>query len=180
MNRPLTYLLGPETVLAVSTALLFWFCARHNSGEGRDVVILEKLIWAIPFILTPIAFATILVPGSKTWWWLGRAIVFGYLANFVCTYRLISGFGSGSKGQDAAMILAVVLASVAIAIASSTTGAMILAATKPGFATWFQAHRWLGLLLTVLSMIPMGFLLGIVVTVISTFLLAMYVEVFQR
>lgn len=180
MNRPITYLLGPEAALAVSTALLFWFCARHNSGAGRDVALMEKLIWAIPFLLTPIAFATILVPDAKNWCWLGRAIGFTYLAIFVCGYRLICGLGSGSKGQDVAMILLVVLASVAIAIASSITGAMILAATKPGFANWFQAHNFLGSCLTVLAMIPIGFVLGIVVTVISTILLAFYCEVFKR
>ncbi len=180
MNRPLTYLLGPEAVLAVSTALLFWFCARHNSGEGRDVAIMEKLIWAIPFILTPIAFATILVPEAKSWWWLGRAVVFTYLAIFICGYRLICGLGSGSKGQDVAMILLVMLASVAIAIASSITGAMILVATKPGFANWFQAHKFLGSFLTMLAMIPMGFALGITATFISTILLAFYVEVIKR
>jgi hypothetical protein len=180
MNRPITYLLGPEAVLAVATALLFWFCARHNSGEGRDVAIMEKLIWAIPFLLTPIAFATILAPDAKNWWWLGRAIGFSYIAIFVCGYRLICGFGSGSKGQDVAMILLVVLASVAIAITSSVTGAMILAATKPGFANWFQAHKFLGSLLTALAMIPIGFILAIIVTFVGTILLAFYCEVFKR
>lgn len=180
MNRSISYLLGPETVLAVATALLFWFCARHNSGAGRDVAIMEKLIWAIPFLLTPIAFATILVPDAKNWWWLGRAIGFSYVAIFVCGSRLICGLGSGSKGQDVAMILLVVLASVAIAVASSVTGAMILAATKPGFANWFQAHKLLGSCLTVLAMIPSGFTLGIIVTFVGTILLAFYCEVFKR
>lgn len=180
MSRPITYLLGPETALAVATALLFWFCARHNSGEGRDVAIMEKLIWAIPFILTPIAFATILAPDAKNWWWLGRAIGFTYLAIFVCGYRLICGLGSGSKGQDVAMILLVVTASVAIAIASSIAGTMILIATKPGFANWLQAHKFLGSLLTALVTIPIGFVLGIVVTIISTVFLAFYCEVFKR
>lgn len=180
MNRPLTYLIGPETALTLFSILLFWFCARHNSGAGRDVTIMEKLIWAIPFIVTPIAFATILVPDAKNWWWLGRAIGFSYLASFVCGYRLICGLGSGSKGQDVAMILLVVLASVAVAIASSITGAMILAATKPGFANWFHAHKYLGSLLTVLAMIPIGIVLAITATVISSILLGIYVEVIKR
>lgn len=180
MNRPITYLLGPEAPLALATALLFWFCARHNSGEGRDVAIMEKLIWAIPFILTPIAFATFFGPDAKNWWWLGRAVVSSYIAIFVCGFRLIEGLGSGSKGQDVAMILLVVIASVAIAIASSVTGAMILAATNPGFANWFQAHKFLGSLLTLLAMIPIGFVLGIIVTFVGTILLAFYCEVFKR
>jgi hypothetical protein len=140
MNRPLSYLLGPEIALALFSVLLFWFCSRHNSGEGHDVAIMEKLIWMLPFIITPIAFATILAPDAKNWWWLGRSILFTYMAIFVCGYRLIHGLGSGAKGQDAAFILLIVLASVAIALATAVTGAMILAATKPGFANWFQAH----------------------------------------
>jgi hypothetical protein len=180
MNRPLTYLFGPEAALALFSVLLFWFCSRHNSGEGRDVAIMEKLIWALPFIITPVAFATILAPDSKNWWWLGRAIGFTYIAIFVCGYRLIHGLGSGAKGQDAAFILLIVLASVAIALATAVTGAMILAATKPGFANWFQAHKFLGSLLTLLSAVPIGFGLGIVVTFCSAILLAFYCEVFKR
>lgn len=180
MNRAINYLLGPEAVLAAATAVLFWFCARHNSGEGRDVVTMEKLIWAIPFVLTPIAFATILAPDARNWWWLGRAIGFTYIAIFVCGFRIINGLGSGPKGQDVAMILLVVTASVAIAIASSVTGALILAATKPGFANWFQSHKFLGSFLTMLAMIPIGFALGITATFISTILLAFYCEVFKR
>lgn len=180
MNRPLAYLLGPEAVLVLFSGLLFWFCARHNSGEGRDVAIMEKLIWAIPFLITPIAFATILAPDAKNWWWLGRAILFTYIAIMVCGYRLISGLGSGSKGQDVALILLVVLGAVAIAIATAVTGAMILAATKPGFANWFQAHKILGTFLTALATIPIGFALGLTATFVGSILLAFYVEVFKR
>lgn len=180
MNRPLTYLLGPEAALALFSVLLFWFCARHNSGEGRDVAIMEKLIWALPFLITPIAFATILAPDAKNWWWLGRAIGFTYIAIFVCGYRLIHGLGSGAKGQDAAFILLIVLASVAIALATAVTGEMILAATKPGFANWFQTHKFLGSFLTLLSAVPIGFAVGIVATVVFTVLLSFYCEVFKR
>jgi hypothetical protein len=106
MNRHLTHLLGPEAALAVATALMFWFCARHNSGEGRDVAIMEKLIWMIPFLLTPIAFATILAPDAKNWWWLGRAILFTYIAIFVCGFRIIErirlGFERSGCRDDSA------------------------------------------------------------------------------
>jgi len=180
MNRPLTHLIGPEATLARFSVLPFWFCARHNSGEGRNVVIMERLIWAIPFILTPAAFVTICAPDTGNWWWLSRAIVFTFIAIFVCGYRLIDGMGSGPKGQDAAFILLIVLASVAIAMAAAVTGAMILAATKPGFANWFQTHKLLASLLTFLSAVPIGFGLGIVVTFCSTILLAFYCEVFKR
>lgn len=180
MNRATTYLFGPEAALAVATALMFWFCSRHNSGEGRDAAVMQKLIWSIPFLLTPIAFATILAPDAKNWWWLGRAILFTYIAIFVCGFRIIEGFGSGSKGQDVAMILLVMTGSVAVAIATGITGAMILAATKPGFANWFQAHKLLGTFLTGLAMIPIGFILGIVVTFVGTVLLAAYCEIVKR
>ncbi len=180
VNRLLTYLIGPETVLTLFSILLFWFCARHNSGAGRDVVIMEKLIWTMPFIVTPIAFATIFVPDAKNWWWLGRTIVFTYIAIMVCGYRLIEGLGSGSKGQDAALILLLAIGAVAIAIATAVTGAMILAATKPGFANWFQAHKVLGTLLTAFATIPIGVVLGLTATFVGTILLAFYVEVFKR
>ncbi len=180
MNHPLTYLLGPEAVLVVFSALLFWFCSRHTSGAGRDLAIMEKLIWAIPFIITPMAFATILAPDAKNWWWLGRAIVFTYLAVMVCGYRLIEGLGSGSKGQDAALILLLVLSAVAIAIATAITGTMILAATKPGFANWFQAHKILGTILAALATIPIGIVLGLTATFVGTILLSFYCEVFKR
>lgn len=180
MNRPLSYLLGPETALALFSVLLFWFCARHNSGAGRDVAIMEKLIWLLPFIATPIAFATILTPDAKNWWWLGRAIVFTYIAILVCGYRLVHGLGSGPKGQDVALILLLVLGAVAIAIATAVTGAMILAATRPGFANWFHAHKFLGSFLTALATIPIGFVLGLTATFCSTIVLAFYCEVFKR
>ena len=56
MDRPLTYLLGPEAALTLATIVLYLFCARHNSGEGRDVAIMEKIVWMLPFLLAPFAF----------------------------------------------------------------------------------------------------------------------------
>ncbi len=180
MSRIHYYLLGPEAALGLASLLLFWFCSRHNSGEGRDTEIMEKSLWIIPFVLTAIAFATILVPGAKNWLWLGRAIGFSYLASFVCGYRVICGFGSGSKGQDVAMILIIMLSSVAIALASAISGAMILAAQRPGFANWFQAHPVFGSILTGLAAIPIGIVFGLCATVISTILLSFYCEITKR
>jgi hypothetical protein len=57
---------------------------------------------------------------------------------------------------------------------------MILAATKSGFANWFQAHKFLGSFLTLLAAVPIGFILGITVTFCSAILLAFYCEVFKR
>ncbi|HMO63614.1 MAG TPA: hypothetical protein PKE47_00025 [Verrucomicrobiota bacterium] len=144
MNRPFTYLLGPEAALKLASLVVSWFCARHNSSTDRDSDLRGKPIWAIPLLLSRVAYATILAPGAKNWWWLGRAIGFTYLAAFVCGARLIHGPGSGSRGQDVAFILSVMMGSVAIAI----PGAMILAATKPGFANRFEAHRFPGSILT--------------------------------
>lgn len=180
MNRPLTILLGPEAVLVLFSVLLFWFCSRHNSGEGRDVALMEKLIWAIPFFIAPLSFATILLPDAKSWWWLGRAIVSTYIVIMICGYRLIEGLGSGSKGQDVGLILLLMLGAVAIAIATAITGAMILATTKPAFANWFHAHKFLGTILTALATIPIGVVLGATATFVGTILLAVYVEVFKR
>jgi hypothetical protein len=180
INRQLTYLIGPETVLTLASLIVFWFCSRHNSGEGRDVAIMEKMIWAIPFLLAPLAFATIVVPGAKTWWWLGRANLFTFIAIFVCGARSIHGLGSGSKGQDVAFILLVVTGSLATALATAPAGAMILAATKPAFASWFQAHKVLGTIFTLAAVAPIGFAVAIAVTVVGALLLGTYVEFFKR
>jgi hypothetical protein len=180
MNRSLTYLIGPESVLTLSTICLFWFCARHNSGEGRDVELMERLIWSLPFLLTSLSFSTIAVPGSINGWWLGRAIVFTFIAALICSSRLIDGLGSGPKGQDVAFILTIALGATAIAIATATTGAMILANANPSFATWFKAHKVLGVFLTLLSAFPIGFVLGFAVTAIVAVTLGFYFEVLKR
>lgn len=180
MNRVGTYLIGPETVLTLGTAVLFWFCARHNSGAGRDVALMERLIWLLPLILTPLAFATVFVPGAKSWWWLGRAAVFSFVAILVCGGRLISGLGPGAKGQDAALILLIVLGAAAVGLATAATGAIVLGAKKPGFAQWFDTHKVLGSVLTLLSAVPIGFVLGAAVTICGTVLLAFFHELFRR
>lgn len=164
MNRLPAFLIGPETTLALCSVMVFWFCSRHGSGESRDVVLMERLIWLLPFLLVPVAFATIFSPGAKTWWWLGRAVTSSYAAIFFCGHRIIRGLGSGAKGQDAAFILLIVSGTVAIALASTMGGAIILASTKPGFADWFQAHKMLGSFLTVVTAVPVGFVLGFLVT----------------
>lgn len=179
MNRHLTLLIGPETVLTLAGLVVFWFCARHNSGEGRDVALMEKLIWAIPFLLTPLAFATLLVPGARNWWWLGRANLFTFVAIFVCGTRLIHGLGSGPKGQDVAFILLIVLGSVATALATAPSAAVILAATRPAFGIWFHEHRVLGSFLTLLAAVPIGFVLGVSVAFFGAILLGLYAEIFK-
>lgn len=164
MNRPLTYLLGPETVLTLLGLLVFWFCARHNSGERHDVDLLEKLVWLLPFVVVPCAFATVFVPGAKTWWWLGRAIVPTFVMLIVCGLKIVDGFGSGAKGQDAALIIIITFGTLAVSLASAITGAMILAASRPAFGEWFQARPVLGSTLTALATLPIGVVLGLTVT----------------
>jgi hypothetical protein len=174
-TSPLTQITGN-----VRAALVFWFCARHDSGEGRDAAIMSRLVWTVPFFVTPIAFPTILAPDATNWWWLARAIVFTYIAIFVCGYQFINGLGLGSKGQEVAFILLVMLGAVAIGIATAITGTMTLAATKPGFANWFHAHTILGSFLVALSAIPIAFALGTITAFLGAILLAFYCEVFKR
>lgn len=177
MNRPLSLLAGPELVLAILGALVFWFCARHNSGVGRDVDLMEKLVMMLPLLLVPPAFATILVPGAKAWWWLGRAVVFTYIILLVCAGRVIAGFGEGAKGQDAAFILVLAFGTALIAVGSTVSGAMILAETKPGFGAWFSARKVLGSFLTALAVVPVGFGLGVAATMAVTVVASIYAAV---
>ncbi|MBN8645959.1 MAG: hypothetical protein J0L61_12050 [Planctomycetes bacterium] len=156
MNRPLLYLLSPEAVLALMTAVVFGLCARHPSGEGADLRLLERVVMVLPFVVVPIAFATVFVPGARTWWWWGRVQILTLVALAVCAGRLIHGFGMGAKGQDAAFILVISFGLIGTALGSAITGAMVLAETRPGFAGWFRAHPILGSLLTLLSAIPLG------------------------
>lgn len=165
MSRTTTLLLGPELVLAVFSASIFWICARYNSGTGRDVDVMERLVMLLPLLIVPIAFATIFVPGAKTWWWLGRTVVFTYVFMFVCAGRLISGFGMGAKGQDAAFLMVLMFGTVLIAIGSTVAGAMILAENRPGFAAWFGARKVVASLLTLMAMVPVGFGLGTAATI---------------
>jgi hypothetical protein len=157
MNRSLTFLFGPESMLAVFTALVFVFCARHSSYRDEDVRLLEKLIWLLPLIAVPIAFATIYVPGARTWSWLARANVALVVSLAICAVRVVSGFGapgSGPKGQDAGLILIVSLGIGFSAIANAITGAMILRAQRPAIAEWFHEHAVTATLLTALSTVP--------------------------
>ena len=179
MNRNLTYFIGPEVVLALLSAGVFWFCARHNSGEGKDIQLMEKLVMLLPFVFTPIVFATIFVPGGKSWWWLGRAVIFTFIMLFVCGYRAIVGFGTGAKGQDGAFILIIMFGTIALALASAVAGSMILTETKPAFAEWFRNRRLLGSFLTLLSSIPIGIALVLVVTMVFS-LFAFSYSLFKR
>jgi heme O synthase-like polyprenyltransferase len=84
----------------------------------------------------------------------------------VATWRVVEGFGTGAKGQDAAFVIALCLAGVAMGIGSAVTGAMILADKRPEFAAWLRARPVLGSVLTLAVAAPLG--LGIVVIAMFT------------
>lgn len=174
VSRSLSYFIGPESVLIALSLAVFWFCARHNSGEGRDILLLEKLVMTLPLFVVPIAAATVFVPGAKNFLWLGRFVVLTYLMLAICAGRIITGFGTGAKGQDAAFILVIVFGTVMIALATSVTGAMILAETRPAFAAWFRGHKIVASILTLLSAVPIGLVLGVTATVLIGILAAAY------
>jgi hypothetical protein len=160
MNRNLTYFIGPELVLAVLSALVYWICARHNSGEGKDILVMEKIVMLLPFVVTPLVFLTIFVPGGRSWVWLGRAIILTYTMLLVCGGRAITGFGTGAKGQDAAFMLIIGFGTIAITVGATVAVTMILFETKPAFAEWYRNRKVLGSLLTVVSAAPIGLILG--------------------
>ncbi len=159
MNRPLTYLLGPESAMALFTALVFLFCARHYSYSSRDVDILNRLMWLLPVIAVPLAYATIFVPGAKSWWWLGRVNVAYFVALLVCSNKVVDGFkapGSGPSVGAYGIFAVLCFGLIFAALANAVAGALILAEHKPAFAEWFRARRFIGCLLTALAAIPIG------------------------
>ncbi len=175
MNRTLSIILSPEAVLVYITAAVFWFCSRHPSGEGRETEVLGHLVMLLPVLVVPVVFATVFVPGAKNWWWLGRTVFFTALALGVCANRIINGFGSGAKGQDVAIIWVLTFALILVPIGVAISGAMILAETRPAFATWFQARPVIGSLLTLLASVPIALVLGVVVGC-GVFVLGLYYE----
>ncbi len=159
MHRWLPIIVGPELVMLLINVAVYLFCARHTAGESRFVGVLEKLIWFLPVLATTAVFLTIFVPGAKTWWWLGRAIVVSVVGTMLFTYRMVEGFGSGARGQDAALILAFTFSGITAAIGTAVSLAMIYAAKNPAFADWFRMRPVIGSLLTLLAAVPIGFVL---------------------
>lgn len=177
MHRFLTYVLGPEAVVLAFNLAVFAFCARHASGEGRDLQLMERGLMLLPPLVAAAAFLTGAVPGALQWGWLARAIAASFLGNAILAWRLIEGFGTGAKGQDAAYILALCSTGMMAGLGTAIASALILSRSHPGFATWFQARPILGSVLTLASAIPIGlglllvaaFTGGIALGVISAF-----------
>src|SRR5688572_19861902 len=134
MSRTLKILLGPELAVFAVALGVYAVCARHPAGEGNDLLLMERLVWTVPPAAVVLAFATILVPGAATGWWLLRANLAAFIGAGVITLRIIAGFGDGAKGQDAAFIIAMMLAVAVAGLGTAVTGAVVLAKTKPAFA----------------------------------------------
>lgn len=179
MNRWLSALLSPETVLLAVGVAVFAICARHSSGEGADVALMERMIWLLPLVAVPLAFATVLAPRAKHWWWLARAVTFSIVLLGIAGYRIVQGFGSGAKGQDAALIIVFVLGVVVVSLATAISGAVILAEVKPAFAAWFRARPVLGSILTLGAAVPIGLALGIVLATTLGFVGGLILEFWQ-
>lgn len=164
MKRLLPVVLSPELVLLGIGAAVFAICSRHGSGEGADVALMERLVWLLPLLTVPPVFATVLAPGGRSWWWLARAVSFTFLMLGVCALRIVEGFGAGARGQDAALIVTLVLAVASVSTATALSGAVVLAAKKPSFAVWARQRRALTVLLALLAAIPIAIAFGTTLT----------------
>ncbi len=172
----MTFLVGPESVMLFLTILSYLLAARHGSYESRDVAVLERAMWLLPVVAVPLAYSTIFAPGARNWWWLCRANLATYLGLILCSVRIVQGFGApgtGPKGQEIGVFVVMCLGVVFSSIASTSTGAMILASQKPAFSGWFGAHRFIGILLAALAAVPVA----ILTTLVGSVLLAAYVGI---
>lgn len=179
MSRLLTYLLGPETVLVLVNLAVFWFCARHGSGAGEDLRWMERGVWLMPPLAVGAAFLTLAVPGASGWWWLGRAILASLVGTAVLAWRLVEGFGSGAKGQDAAYIIALCLTGLSIGLGTAVAGAILLARQNPAFAEWWRMRPVVGIVLTLGASVPLGAGL-VLVTAVGGGLLLGLMSAFRR
>lgn len=161
MWRFLKLAVGPELVMALVVLGVYGVCAQHPSGEGRDLLLMEQMVWLVPPAAAALAFATILVPGAGGWGWLVRANLAAFVGAGTAVLRIIAGFGTGAKGQDAAFIMAMVLVVMVAALGTAIAGAVILVRGKGAFAAWFGKHPVLGSLLTLIAAIPIGLGLGL-------------------
>lgn len=179
MNRSLTWLAGPELALGVVTGFVFLVCARYNSYSSGDGRVLERFLWLLPLMAVPVAFATLFVPGAKTWWWLGRVNLAVLLCLVVCGLRIVAGFGapgSGPKGQDVGLIVIVALGVLFSALGNAVAGALILRAQHPGFDEWFRIRTVLAPTLMVLAAVPVAIAQAVVTSLVLGIAGAIYSE----
>ena len=154
-------LLAPEAVAALAVAIVFALCALHPSGEGEDIAFLERMVWLLPVVVVPAVFVTILLPGARSRAWLLRATIACFVALLVGAMRIVEGFGTGARGQDAALILVMSFGLVLVSLGLAIAGAIVLAHERPAFGAWFHRRRLAGSALTLLATLPIGFVLGV-------------------
>ena len=162
--------------MLILCAWVWWLCRQHPSGEGHDVEVLERTLMLLPFCIVPLVFVTVFVPGAKTWPWLCRANIALMAGLMVCSYWLVCGFGSGSKGQDVGMIMVLTFGIILAGIGSTVAGAMILAEAKPAFALWFSTHRFFGVLAVAGTAIPVSFVMSVVFFMLLGLIGGMWME----
>lgn len=179
MNRALPLLLGPEAVMLAITLAMHVYCARHASGEGRDLRVMGVLIWSLPLLAVTAVYLTVLAPGAANAWWLARAALASLVGISLCSYRIVEGFGEGAKGQDAGYVFALLVGGIAMSLGTSICGAYVRTQTHPAFADWFRARPVLGCTLTLLAAIPIGAVIFGVTTAFGGFALGLW-SAFRR
>lgn len=177
MIRLLPLLIGPETVMLACTLGVYALCARLPTGEPDAIRILERMVWLLPPLAVVLVFLTLLVPGNANWLWLARATVVSLLGPSIFIWRVVEGFGSGAKGQDAAFIVAFVVAAITASAGVAIAAAAILGQRSPAFAEWFRMRPLVGSLLVLVSTVPIGIALVLGGSLVGGFLLGLYVAI---
>ncbi len=160
--------------MLLATAATYAVLAKHPSGEGRDLRLAEQMAMALPPLAAALAFLTFFAPGSRDWWWLGRAVAASFVGAGFIAVRCISAFGTGAKGQDAAFILVFVLTGTVVSVGSAVAAALIQADRHPAFADWFRARPVIGSFLTLLASVPIGIALFFVVSLTGGVVLGLW------
>lgn len=170
MKRLLPVVLSPEIVLLGIATAVFAICERHGSGEGADLTLMERLVWLLPLLTMPPVFATVLTPGGRSWWWLARAVIFTFVMLGVCALRIVEGFGPGARGQDAALIIVLLLGVIAVSAGTAASGAFILASQRPAFDQWVRRRKVLATLAVLLAAVLIAIALGVTLSIVLGFL----------
>jgi hypothetical protein len=174
MIRLLPFLVGPETAMLLCTLGVYAICSRLPAGEPDAMRILERMVWLLPPLAVVLVFLTVLVPGNANWLWLARATLVSLVGPSIFVWRIVEGFGSGAKGQDAAFIIAFAFAAITASVGVSVAGAAILGQRTPAFAEWFRMRPLVGSLLVLASTVPIGIALVVGGSTIGGFLLGIY------
>jgi len=91
MTRLLPYLFGPELYWTLVCVLVKYATRRHLAPNPEITSWLDDH-WAwLPFIFTPLAFASFLVPDSGRWWLLLRIDISTAIGLFVAAWIFCEG-----------------------------------------------------------------------------------------